>query len=553
MGVDAIPSRAAAMQQLQAGDFAGARATLRAVAEAQGDPEDRLLLGRLAYVAIDFAEARDQLEQAYRGFLDANLTRRAAMAAAALGVLHTDGLEEPAVGQGWLNRSLRLLEGEGRCAEKGYALLALMGASVSQADALAEAAQEALGIAHEFADSGLECKALGDWGLALVSMGRIRAGMSRIDEACTMIVNGECADPAVASVVLCGMLTACERSGDVTRAQSWLRYVEASSTVSRASDPKLAHCWTAFGSVLCQVGRVREGETALRMGLAKGDASFRHLRFATRAALADLWIRQGRLDEAAHLLSDDIDRVEIMGPRARLHLARHEDDLAAALARQALRQLAGDRLRSAPLLLTLIEAELRCDNTSAADEAAVELARLAEDCEGGLVRGYAVLGRAMVDEARGETAAAITCLENGLRTTEHDAPPTLSASLHLELARICRLERPATAAVAAETALAIYRAFGGPEADAASELLRQLGRPVPSAAAVPSALDLLSPREREVLRCVAEGLSNPEIAARLFITVKTAEHHVSSILSKLGLKNRAEAAAFAVSFSISPA
>src|ERR1700740_555581 len=118
MGVDALPSRAPAMPHLQAGDFAGARATLRAVAEAQGDPEDRLLLGRLAYVAIDFAEARDQLEGAFRGFLDLKLPRRAAMAATALGVLHTDGLEEPAIGQGWLNRSLRLLEGEGRCPER---------------------------------------------------------------------------------------------------------------------------------------------------------------------------------------------------------------------------------------------------------------------------------------------------------------------------------------------------------------------------------------------------------------------------------------------------
>jgi DNA-binding NarL/FixJ family response regulator len=68
----------------------------------------------------------------------------------------------------------------------------------------------------------------------------------------------------------------------------------------------------------------------------------------------------------------------------------------------------------------------------------------------------------------------------------------------------------------------------------------------------PRPLDVLSKREREVLGLVAQGLSNPGIATRLFITPKTAEHHVSNILGKLGLRNRAEAAAFAASLQISP-
>ena len=57
--------------------------------------------------------------------------------------------------------------------------------------------------------------------------------------------------------------------------------------------------------------------------------------------------------------------------------------------------------------------------------------------------------------------------------------------------------------------------------------------------------DGLSRRELEVLRLVAEGLSNAEIGARLFISTKTAGNHVSSILMKLSLRNRSQAAAFA--------
>jgi DNA-binding NarL/FixJ family response regulator len=56
----------------------------------------------------------------------------------------------------------------------------------------------------------------------------------------------------------------------------------------------------------------------------------------------------------------------------------------------------------------------------------------------------------------------------------------------------------------------------------------------------------LTPREREVLRLLVAGRSNPEIAAALFVSPRTAETHVTHILAKLGVSTRAEAAAHAV-------
>ena len=81
---------------------------------------------------------------------------------------------------------------------------------------------------------------------------------------------------------------------------------------------------------------------------------------------------------------------------------------------------------------------------------------------------------------------------------------------------------------------------------AAEVVLGQLRKSDRRAGADRAAVDHLTPREREVLRLIARGLDNVEIAGELGISPRTAKNHVSNILSKLGLSSRIQAAIYAV-------
>src|SRR5262249_4413847 len=121
--------------------------------------------------------------------------------------------------------------------------------------------------------------------------------------------------------------------------------------------------------------------------------------------------------------------------------------------------------------------------------------------------------------------------------------PMELARARLELANALASDRPEVAVAEARTALEAFdRLQAARQADAAAALLRTLGG---KSAAARSSGELLTKREAEILDLLGHGLSNPEIADRLYISRKTVEHHVGNILAKLGLRSRAEAAAYA--------
>ncbi len=153
----------------------------------------------------------------------------------------------------------------------------------------------------------------------------------------------------------------------------------------------------------------------------------------------------------------------------------------------------------------------------------------------------AALARGRVCLAAG-TGDPQACLREALAGFARAQMPIEVAHSRLELANALLTERPEVAMAEARAALEVFdRLQAARHADAAGAVLRSLG--VRTTARRGGGL--LTKREAEVLDLLGHGLSNPEISDRLYISRKTVEHHVGNVLSKLGLRSRAEAAAYA--------
>jgi DNA-binding CsgD family transcriptional regulator/tetratricopeptide (TPR) repeat protein len=148
-------------------------------------------------------------------------------------------------------------------------------------------------------------------------------------------------------------------------------------------------------------------------------------------------------------------------------------------------------------------------------------------------------------EAEGQPAAAVDLYRRAAGRPGVYPPAFLTADCHLGAARCLRVLGDAAGALEhAREADRLLERWPGWRRDEVRALLRRLGVDTGTPAA--TAPGSLTPREREVAALVAEGLSNGEVARRLYISTKTASVHVSNILGKLGMASRAEVAAWAV-------
>jgi DNA-binding CsgD family transcriptional regulator len=145
-------------------------------------------------------------------------------------------------------------------------------------------------------------------------------------------------------------------------------------------------------------------------------------------------------------------------------------------------------------------------------------------------------------EADGEPERALAAYREAMVERSRRREPVAVADVHQGMARcLLALRRYDQAREHAEAAVRLLDRWPGWRRAEAEALLRRL-----SAGSEAGGPEALTPREREVAALLTAGLSNGEVARRLYISPKTASVHVSNILTKLGMSSRAEIAAWAV-------
>lgn len=528
-------------QALASGDWDGARDAFRAALAMTESPEALDGLGRALWWLRQEREAVVNRERAYAGFRRDGELARAARIALWLAREYGLAFGNDAAARGWLARAERLLRDVAPGAEQGWLDLA-RSEGAHDAETAASHAYAALDVALATSDSDLELRALAQLGLAEVTLGEIDRGLARLDEAMAAATGGEPASLETFADICCTLLLACERAGDSERPHQWSAVLD---DFVRAHDhvTLLAFCRTCCADVYAANGRVDAAEAELELAVRELTAARQRSRcIPPSARLAEIRVQQGRYDEAELLLVGLEAEPEALRARVELRIARGEPDAASALLTRRLDELGWTTLRAAPLLAQLVEAGLLGGQVDAATAAASALEEIAMPGARERVEALAKASRGRIALSEGRTDAADLLLEAVNRFAALGSRLD-AARTRLELARALAVSSPQVAVDTARHARSELDALGAVrEADAAAALMRSLGA---KGTAGPRAAGLLSRRETEVLRLLAEGLTNRKIAAQLFMSPKTAEHHVSRIYSKLGLGNRAEAAAYA--------
>jgi len=548
--MDAAEARtllAAAQERLARGEWQEARKTFEAVRPALEEPEVLEGLGLAAWWLDDADAVFEARERAYRLYRQRGDRRGAARMAMAIAIDSFHFRGQTAVARGWQRRAARLLDGLPEAAEHAWLRVwdcELALATGQDAARVREVAAEAAALGHALSEPDAEIMALSLEGLALVMQGAVEDGMRQLDEVATAAVSGDVRTPLAIGISCCNLVTACEIVRDFGRAAEWCDRVRQFS--ARIGWGVLSSvCAIQHAAVLMWRGAWSDAEAELERAVHHLAGARPSMQEQALVRLAELRARQGRFADAEALL----DRVD-WHPHARLVraamlLAGGEAQQAADQARRFLDQTpASNRLDRALGAELLLRAELALGRTLDAG-AVQDIVRLADAVGTDPLRAGARIAHGLTAAAGGEHEQACAAFEDAIALFGRAGARYETARARVDLARsLLALRRLDAASAEAARAARVFEELGAARDLRAARALLDAAA-TPRAGTGPAPTGRLSPRELDVLRLLAEGLSNAQIAKRLIVSEFTVKRHVANILTKLDLPTRAAAAAHA--------
>jgi DNA-binding CsgD family transcriptional regulator len=504
------------------------------------DLDDLDLLATSAFMLARDDEYLSILERAHHACLDAGEPLRAIRCTFWIGMtLALRGEMGPA--GGWLGRGQRLLEREEHeeTVEHGYMLMPL----VFQHEARGEfeegaaVAAKAAGMAERFGDRDGMAMATYAQGQLLAQAGRVHEGLALMDEAMVSVIAGELS-PIATGIVYCGVILACQKVYEVRRAREWTaaltRWCSGQPDVVAFTGRCLLH-----RAEIMQLGgewgdALEEARSAARRFLETRNQTA-GLAFYRQAELQRL---RGEFDAAEEAYREaSRNGWEPQPGLAQLRLAQGRRDAAVVAIRRVTAETT-NALKRAGALPARVEIMLAAGEVEDARAACLELETIAAGYESALLDGLVSHARGSVELAEGDAAGALIALRHAVERWRELEAPYEHARTRVLIGLACR-------ALGDDDAAEL-------ELEAARAAFAELGA-VPDVARVDSVLEAgvradthgLTARELEVLRLVATGKSNREIAESLVISEHTVARHVQNIFAKLDVSSRAAAGAFA--------
>jgi ATP/maltotriose-dependent transcriptional regulator MalT len=527
-----------ARDALAQGSWAEAHERLRSLDPSELSAPDLEGLADAAWWVSKRDESVAARQKAYAAYAAESEDPRAAFMAVRLCVEHFQR-REPAVAGGWLMRAQRHLREQPECPEHGF--LAMVESTVARFTGELE---RATALAREATQIGQRCGhrdviavAIHAEGLALIASGRVSEGIALLDEAMTSVLAGELS-PFFTGVVYCDVIEACLQVADVRRAGEWSEAARAWCETIPPESPFPGLC------------RVNRAELAILRGdwaeaEAEATRASEELSRVDPADSGSAWYVAGearRRSGNAAGAEEAFARAQDLGfePQpgwALLRLAQGKIEAARNALRSAITGEPGNPLRRSRLLAAQVELALVAADLDEARGATDELEAIAERVVTATLAATADTASGALRLAEGDAPAALERLRRACASWQE-------LRLPYETARTRMLYGQALRAAGDEDAARVE--LGA--ARAAFERLAAAPDAAMVAALLAERVDLprgLTAREAEVLRLLAAGKSNREIAAVLVISEHTVARHLQNIYAKLDVSSRSAATAFA--------